>query len=190
MKLYMFVVGGSCGNSNVELHDIRFAAAETLEGCLDDLRRQWWGDPGSLHLDCWGEVTQADGHDVALAAEATAGPKLFFVNLGGYSATEFGELHRNLLVVAKDAKVASARAKAQVTGWESLHKDYVFEVDRAIDVGGQLGGVAIVLTPAAERREFRFDYGYWPIGAAGEQRQSMARPLSGSDQQPMSETAS
>ena len=61
MKLFMFYVGGNCGNSNVELHDVRFSIGETAEDCHDDLRRQWWGDPESLHLDCWGAVEQADG---------------------------------------------------------------------------------------------------------------------------------
>jgi hypothetical protein len=51
MKLFMFYVGGNCGNSNVELHDVRFAIGDAPEDCYDDLRRQWWGDPKSLHLD-------------------------------------------------------------------------------------------------------------------------------------------
>ena len=56
MKLYMFYVGGDCGSSNIELHDIRFSVGETPEDCFDDLRRQWWGEPKSLHLDSWGAV--------------------------------------------------------------------------------------------------------------------------------------
>ena len=85
MKLFMFYVGGDCGNSNVELHDVRFSVGETPEECRDDLRRQWWGEPESLHLDCWGEVEQADGHDIAItrAAPDDSADKLFFVNLGG-----------------------------------------------------------------------------------------------------------
>ena len=31
--------------------------------------RQWSGDPESLRLDCWGEVEQADGGDMALTLE-------------------------------------------------------------------------------------------------------------------------
>lgn len=38
----MFYVGGNCGNSNVELHDVRFSIGETPEDCHDDLREQWW----------------------------------------------------------------------------------------------------------------------------------------------------
>src|ERR1700753_3610294 len=116
MKLFMFYVGGNYGNSNVELHDVRFSIGETAEDCFDDLRRQWWGDPDSLHLDCWGEVTQADGFDVALTKQApgASSDSLFFVNLGGYDPAEFSELHKNILLVAPDAKAAKAKALAGV----------------------------------------------------------------------------
>jgi hypothetical protein len=70
MKLFMFYVGGDCGGSNIELHDIRFSVGETPEDCHDDLRRQWWGTPESLHLDCWGAVEHADGYHVALTTTA------------------------------------------------------------------------------------------------------------------------
>jgi hypothetical protein len=33
MKLFMFCVGGNCGNSNVELHDVRFWVGETPQDC-------------------------------------------------------------------------------------------------------------------------------------------------------------
>jgi hypothetical protein len=48
MKLFMFYVGGNCGNSNVALHDVHFSIGKTPEDCRDDLREQWWGDPNSL----------------------------------------------------------------------------------------------------------------------------------------------
>jgi hypothetical protein len=41
MKLFMFYVGGNCGDSNVELHDVRFSIGETPEDCHDDLRQQF-----------------------------------------------------------------------------------------------------------------------------------------------------
>ena len=102
MKLFMFYVGGDCGNSNIELHDVRFSAGETPEACHEDLRRQWWGTPKSLHLDCWGAVEQADGYDITLSPARTeqSEMKLFFLNLGGYDPDNFEELHRNVLLVA------------------------------------------------------------------------------------------
>src|ERR1700753_4242891 len=135
MKLFMFYVGGNCGNSNVELHDVRFSIGETAEDCHDDLRRQWWGDPESLHLDCWGAVEQADGFDVELtrdeARDSTG--RLFFVHLGGYDPGEFSELHKNILLVADDAKAAKAKALAQIGSWSLPHKDRLFEIEKAVD---------------------------------------------------------
>ena len=167
MKLYMFYVGGNCGNSNVELHDVRFSIGETPEDCHDDLREQWWGDPESLHLDCWGAVEQADGFDVVLTKDVLqeGTDKLFFVNLGGYDAREFSELHRNVLLVAPDAKAAKAKALTLISGWSLPHKDRLFEVEKAIDVTAQLEayGYSLRLEPVTEEKPFTFVCDYLPI---------------------------
>jgi uncharacterized protein DUF1543 len=168
MKLFMFYVGGDCGNSNVELHDVRFSIGETAEACFDDLRRQWWGEPKSLHLDCWGAVEQADGYDVelCLAPVTESSDKLFFVNLGGYDPAEFSELHKNVLIVASDNKSAKQKALAQVNDWQTPHKDRLFEIEQAIDVSELMAryGYHLSLRPAATVRPFQFQCDYWPIG--------------------------
>ena len=167
MKLFMFYIGGSCANSNVELHDVRFSIGEKPEDCYDDLRKQWWGDPESLHLDCWGEVEQADGFDITLTKDAAQEfpDKLYFVNLGGYDPNEFSELHRNILLVAEDAKAAKAKALTQIRRWSLPHKDNLFEVEHAVDVTAQLRrhGFSLKLTKAASERPFRFVCDYVPI---------------------------
>lgn len=169
MKLFMFYVGGDCGNSNVELHDVRFSVGETPEDCRDDLRKQWWGEPRSLHLDCWGEVKQADGYDIAVtrgpAASDTA-DKLFFVNLGGYDPGEFSELHKNILLVAPDAKAATAKALRRIRSWALPHKDNVFEVEKAVDVTAMMAryGCSLSLRKATVEKPFRFECNYVPIG--------------------------
>jgi hypothetical protein len=167
MKLFMFYVGGNCGNSNVELHDVRFSIGETAEDCHADLRRQWWGDADSLHLDCWGAVEQADGFDLTLTTDAPGdgGDKLFFVNLGGYDPAEFSELHRNILLVTRDATIAKQRAKAQIQHWASPHRDSLFEVEKAVDVTSlmQRYGYSLQLTKAAHEKPFTFVCQYLPI---------------------------
>jgi hypothetical protein len=116
MKLFMFYIGGDCGNSNIELHDVRFSAGDTAEACHDDLRRQWWGNPKSLHLDCWGAVEQADGYDVMLMPPRSENSldKLFFLNLGGYDPEHFEELPecppRRTGFETRGCKVAAAGA--------------------------------------------------------------------------------
>src|SRR5665213_1375948 len=156
MKLFMFYVGGNCGNSNVELHDVRFSIGETPEDCHADLRRQWWGDADSLHLDCWGAVEQADGFDITLTADTPrdGGDKLFFINLGGYDPAEFSELHRNILLVTRDATIAKQRAKAQIRHWSSPHRDSLFEVEKAVDITSlmQRYGYSLRLTKAVNEK--------------------------------------
>lgn len=168
MKLFMFYVGGDCGNSNVELHDVRFSIGETPEDCRDDLRRQWWGDPKSLHLDCWGEVEQADGYDIALSSGTSSETpeRLFFVNLGGYDLTEFAELHKNVLLVAPSAKSATSKALAQIRKWSLPHRDNLFEVEKAVDVTAMMDqyGLTLTLTKATTEKPFRFECDYVPIG--------------------------
>ena len=168
MKLFMFYVGGDCGNSNIELHDVRFSVGETPEACYPDLRRQWWGDPKSLHLDCWGAVEQADGFDVTVTSilPPETPEKLFFLNLGGYDAAEFGELHKNVLLVATDVKAAVARGLEGVRGWSLRHRDCIFEVEKAINLHTlfQGHGHYLVLSRAIDKKPFLFTCKYLPLG--------------------------
>jgi hypothetical protein len=163
----MFYVGGDCGNSNIELHDVRFSIGNTPEDCYEDLRQQWWGTPESLHLDCWGAVEQADGFDVTLTVEPSGDQavRLFFVNLGGYNPLNFAELHKNVLIVAPDAVSAKQKAMAQTNGWSQPHKDRLFEVEKAVDLTALLRGCGrfIDLTPAAIKKPFVFQCEYLPI---------------------------
>jgi hypothetical protein len=167
MKLFMFYIGGNFRNSNVELHDVRFSIGETPEDCHADLRRQWWGDPESLHLDCWGAVEQADGFDVALTTDTPrdGANRLFFVNLGGYDPGEFTELHKNVLLVAPDANAAKARAKAGIKHWATPHKDRLFEVEQAVDLSASMQryGYSLKLTKARTEKPFVFVCRYLPI---------------------------
>lgn len=167
MKLYMFYVGGDCGNSNVELHDVRFSIGDTPEDCHEDLRRQWWGDADSLHLDCWGAVEQADGFDIALThdKQTESADRLFFINLGGYDPAEFGELHRNILLVTPDANLAKERAKAQIKHWSMPHRDQLFDVEKAVDISAlmQRYGYSLRLTRATREKPFTFVCKYLPI---------------------------
>jgi hypothetical protein len=167
MKLFMFYVGGDCGNANVELHDVRFSIGDSPEDCYEDLRQQWWGTPKSLHLDCWGPVEQADGFDVTLTTDPSGDQtfRLFFVNLGGYSPLDFAELHKNVLIVASDAASAKQKAMMQTNGWSLPHKDRLFEVEKAVDLTALLRGYGrfISLTPATTEKPFAFQCDYRPI---------------------------
>jgi hypothetical protein len=90
---------------------------------------------------------------------------LFFVNLGGYDPAEFSELHKNILLVTRDAETAKARAKAQIKHWVSPHRDKLFEVEKAVDVTAlmQRCGYSLRLTKAASEKPFAFVCKYLPI---------------------------
>ncbi len=133
MNLFVIYIGGKTHNSNIELHDVRFAVGNAIEDCYEKLRQEWWGTPKSLHLDCWGILDYADGYDITLKTTPYKGSqKLYFLNLGGYDPSEFTELHRNVFVVAETEQDARAKALANVKNWKLPHKDVQIEVELAI----------------------------------------------------------
>ena len=163
MKLFAFVIGGSTATSLIELHDVRICAGETMEDTYDDIRRTWWGTPDSLHLDCWGELTSADGHNITLSGvPSTAEDKLWFVNLGGYDPADFAEQHKNVFVVAPTQSKAKVRALKQILHWKGHHEDYSYDVEQVTAVGDLLAaqGLYIHLEKTDSPVPFAFKYGY------------------------------
>ena len=67
--LWMILIGGHTPTSNLEVHDMRFCAGSTMEDTYPALRREWWGDTDTLHLDVWAKVACIDGYDVSLQSE-------------------------------------------------------------------------------------------------------------------------
>lgn len=163
MKLYAIYVGGEVEGGNIEVHDMRFVAASSLQETYADLAKQWWGKPNSLHIDCWAEITQADGYDVSLRPEPFVGSlKLYYVNMGGYDNSQFTELHRNLFVVAENITEAKRRAKASITGWDQPHRDDMYEADQAFCLSDNTEGkrLHIHLTPAEFLKPLAFTCRY------------------------------
>jgi len=168
-KLFMIYIGGSHEHSLIELHDMRFVIADTIENTFSSLRKSWWGKPSTLHLDAWGIIDWADGHDICVQKEKpfdSGNEQLYFVNLGGYDSNQFTELHKNILLVAKDNVEAKAKAVKQISNWESPHKDYLFEIENTINLSEQLEeqGVAIHLLPNLKEKPFDFTCRYVPLG--------------------------
>lgn len=166
-KLFMVYVGGHTETSNVEVHDIRFVVGETIEDCIPDLRAQWWGDPDTLHLDCWGEVRSVDDYEVVLSEKPPqeGKDKLFFVNLGGYDPEIYDELHKNMIVAAESEAWAKHKAKETVKHWRVPHKDTLFEVEKALDVSALLEkhGLYVHLNRTDAPPAFQFECLYTPI---------------------------
>lgn len=169
MKLFVIYIGGSTKTSLIELHDMRFVVAQSIEETYAVLRKTWWGTAESLHLDAWGELVYADGYDIAIQPKIKVAPvheKLYFLNLGGYDSKQFTELHRNVFIIAQDKQAAKIKAKAQIEQWEVPHTDSNFEVENIISVGECLerSGYELVLTKTGNPKPFVFTCKYTPIG--------------------------
>lgn len=159
------MVGGYPPGTHVEVHDVRFVIGRALRDCFPALKAGWWGGEDRFHVDAWGALEWADGYDVVVADEPPAGAAadkaLWFVNLGGYDPAYFGELHRNVFVVAGDRAEAKKKGLALAKDWVSPHRDVAVDVDDAINVGETIEGAQrVFLVPNAEEKPFRFEARY------------------------------
>ncbi|MEZ0225652.1 MAG: DUF1543 domain-containing protein [Alphaproteobacteria bacterium] len=165
MKLFAFYIGGRTATSLIELHDVRIVAGNAIEDCYDHIRDTWWGTPESLHLDCWGELTSADGHNITLREEPSAGAdKLWFVNLGGYNPDDFNEPSKNIFVVAPTESKAKVRALKTILDWKGHHKDHQYEVETLACLNDIVGAGKwhIHLEKSESLVPFTFQYGFNP----------------------------
>jgi len=166
MKLFAIYIGGEHPQANIEVHDMRFVVAPSITETYDALRRQWWGRPGSLHIDCWAEIAAADGHRLSLRPEPYAGPEaLYYVNLGGYDRRQFTEQHRNVFVVADTLARAKARALQKARGWDAPHRDDLYEAEQAfaLNAAALAQRLYIHLTPDPAAGDPPFSCDYTPI---------------------------
>jgi hypothetical protein len=166
MKLFAIYIGGELEGANIELHDMRFVVAPSIADTYDELRRQWWGIPKSLHIDCWAEIGQVGRYKVELRPEAFAGPeKLYYINLGGYDEGEFLEKHKNVFIVARSAAEAKRRATKEAKPWKVPHRDQMYEAEQAfsLDDCARERRLYLHLTPSAQMKHLTFKCGYMPI---------------------------
>ncbi|WP_213994860.1 DUF1543 domain-containing protein [Arsukibacterium sp.] len=162
--LYMVMLGGTHPKANVELHDVVFVAGDNLEQTYPQLRALWFASPQGLHIDSWMAISGVDQYAVTLAdSPANNKLKLFFINLGGYIGSVFGEDHRYLVVVAESNVQAKQIAKQQLDmKWDKPHTDNVFEIEQCVAIE-QVAGRYIQLHPAPHQGCY-FENDYIVIG--------------------------
>ncbi|MEG2694196.1 MAG: DUF1543 domain-containing protein [Acinetobacter sp.] len=138
-SLFIVMLGGRHARANTEVHDVVLAVGDSLEDVYPQLKNAWFGEQKGLHIDAWAQIygVAFEGKNYQIqftdAAPNQADQKLYLLNLGGYDAREFGELHRYVLVVAQNAMVAKQRGKAHFAQhWQKQHTDRVLDVDDCI----------------------------------------------------------
>lgn len=176
MKLYAVCLGGRAPGARVELHDVAFAAGAALADCHEQLLDAWFGDPDGLHVDAFARLDTVDGHRVDLRREPGSGPRLYFVNIGGYEPGEFGERHAWSFYVGADKAAIKARARRELlVGKTSVHRDDLYDIDDviAVEPGGEWH-VHLTPDPAADRPEVV--NGYFPLPRATIEAWKARRP--------------
>ena len=140
-SLFIVMLGGRHARANTEVHDVVLAVGNSLEEVYPQLKNAWFGEQKGLHIDAWAQIygVAFEGKNYQIqftdAAPNQADQKLYLLNLGGYDAGEFGELHRYVLVVAQNAMVAKQRGKAYFAQhWQKQHTDRVLDVDDCIAI--------------------------------------------------------
>lgn len=113
--LFVVMLGGKHPRAKIEVHDVVFAVADTLEAAYPQLREGWFGSQKGVHIDSWMTVDGVDGWKVQLShlAPNAGAPRLYFINLGGYESNVFGEAHHYLLVVARTARRRQPKANSR-----------------------------------------------------------------------------
>ena len=151
--LFVVMLGGKHPRAKIEVHDVVFAIADSLEATYPQLRQGWFGNPAGLHIDAWMRVDGVEGWRVELSplAPLPGSPRLYFINLGGYEANTFGEAHHYLLVVAQDKNQAKSRAKQHMLKhWQQAHTDALLDVDDCLPID-QVSGRYIHLVEGEHR---------------------------------------
>lgn len=151
--LFVVMLGGKHPRAKIEVHDVVFAIADSLEATYPQLRQGWFGNPAGLHIDAWMRVDGVEGWKVELSplAPLPGSPRLYFINLGGYEANTFGEAHHYLLVVAQDKNQAKSRARQHMLKhWQQAHTDALLDVDDCLPID-QVSGRYIHLIEGEHR---------------------------------------
>lgn len=166
-RLIACVLGGTAPGARTELHDVAFAVGSGIEAVHDQLLDSWFGDPHGLHVDAWCFLDSVAGYNVRLeAAPATNNLHLYFVNIGGYRAGEFGERHAWGFFGGPGKADAKARARATLLrDADATHKDDLHDVDDCLRIA-QVHGWHVHLAPDAHAQPAAVTNGYCPLPGA------------------------
>ena len=176
-KLFLVVLGGRVKNCHVEQHDVRWVIGQRIEETIPTLKNEWIGLRSGLHIDSYRWIKRIDGHRVTVintppSQKINDEKKLWFVNLGAYSALSMAEQHQFGLVVAKNPQQAKASARRRwLTGMTKIHKDDLHSISQSPTMDDLLpihgnGQWSVELTQEnveIDHHQHPDWYGYWKI---------------------------
>lgn len=133
-KLYMISIGGKAEKANIEVHDVQFVIADTVEDVIPVIKENWYGRDFKLHMDSYKAIEGIPGWKI----EVTTTPqqpeeRLFFAYLGGYLEDSTQEVHKVRLLTGPSLKSAKANA---LTGADfnflQPHVDTIVDVEESL----------------------------------------------------------
>lgn len=128
-KIFMIGLGGSVPGANIEVHDMQFVYAESLEDTYEILKERWYGS--SLHIDSYREFTYIDGYKVIPNGDSKE--ELFMIVYGGYNPEEIDEVHKYSFIFASNETEAKQKAKKVISHFKHIdHVDSVVNVAKSI----------------------------------------------------------
>jgi hypothetical protein len=183
LKLFMLLLGSKAPGRHIEQHDFFFGIATSLKELIPSIKTFWKGAVGNLHIDGWREVNRVDGYTIKVILKEEAiepSPnKLFFINLGGYTAGRLEEQHYVILSVKPDRAQAIQAAKkaaffttntiaASKTANAHIDDKYGIDVDDIYKIEEMLPAAQKLLyhleiIPGAELPEDELHVGYFRL---------------------------
>ncbi|WP_428327981.1 DUF1543 domain-containing protein [Mucilaginibacter sp.] len=182
LKLYILLLGSKTPGRHVEQHDYFFGIAASLKELIPDIRKFWRGASANIHIDGWREVNAVDSYAVKVVLKEEArhsSKKLFFINLGGYTAGKLEEQHYVVLTVQSDRVAAVRKAKkdaffqtntiakikganAHVDDKYGIDVDDIYLIDDMLSAG-QKAKYHIQIIPATGLPEDEIHLGYFKL---------------------------
>lgn len=164
LNLYITLLGGKHEKANVEVHDVVPVISSDIESAFPYLKEQWFGLKKGLHVDGWRKINGVSYQDKNYQVQITNTPsnsdlKLFLINLGAYLPDQFGEIHKYLVVAAKNKTEAKAQGKLAIEKtWFKPHTDAVIDVDDCLELNKINQKFVHLVEGDFEANSFKNDY--------------------------------
>lgn len=131
-KVFMIGIGGDVEGANIEVHDIQFVLARSIEDTYEELKRRWYGTDISLHIDSYKILDYINGYKVDVNGESKE--TLYMITYGGSNKHIFGEVHHSDFILASNIDEAEEIASKNINKYSDMD-----HIDKVIDVFENLG---------------------------------------------------